>query len=64
MSKQVLLMIMFSLSNKVVSIDLEAKFELNKDSFGSSYTTLASIERGGYKYGFFYVNNKSGSLAF
>ena len=50
--------------NKVVAIDLEAKFDLYKDSFGSSYTALASIERGEYKYSFFYVNNKSGSLAF
>lgn len=53
-----------NLDSKVVAIDLEARFDLKKDAFGSSYTALASIKRGEHKYSFFYVNNKSGSLAF
>jgi len=50
--------------NKVAAIELTAKFEADESSSANAYTAISSISRGDNKYTFFYVNNKTASLAF
>ena len=54
----------YDFDDKVVAISLEAKFTAKESSSQNSYTSLASLTRGEYKYSLLYANNKSGALAF
>lgn len=50
--------------DKVIAVELNAKFEANAKSSPNVYTALLAIEREGVKYNLFYVNNKNGTLEF